>query len=46
MKPLSDAEIPEIHALGRQTVEPGMEDAEVADTGGGLSVPLRDPVAR
>jgi alkanesulfonate monooxygenase SsuD/methylene tetrahydromethanopterin reductase-like flavin-dependent oxidoreductase (luciferase family) len=46
MKPLSDAEIPEIHALGRQIVEPGMEDAEVADTGGGLSVPLRDPVAR
>jgi hypothetical protein len=45
MPPLADTEIPEIHALGRQIVEQGTEDAAVADTGSGLSVPLRDPVA-
>jgi len=43
-KPLGDEEIPEIHALGRQIVEEA-GDAAIADTGSGLSVPLRDPAA-
>ncbi len=44
LAPLADAEIPEIHALGRQIVETETEE-EVASSGSGLSVPLRDPSA-
>ncbi|MBM4265451.1 MAG: LLM class flavin-dependent oxidoreductase [Deltaproteobacteria bacterium] len=50
MRPLEDAEIPEIHALGRQIVEQMQKDQQpvpaTISTGSGLSVPLTDPARR
>ena len=45
MRPLEDAEIPEIHALGRKIVEqlPEEQIQSAHTSGSGLSVPLRDP---
>ena len=47
MAPLSDDEIPQIAALGRQIVQQAPPDEETAEFGreGGVSVPLRDPLA-
>jgi len=47
MPPISDDEIPEIHALGRQIIEQLPDDATASGTdGSGLSVPLSDPNLR
>ena len=45
--PLADEAIPEIEALGRQIVEQAPPDEDTAEFGreGGVSVPLRDPLA-
>jgi hypothetical protein len=45
LPPLADAEIPEIHALGRQIVQqlPEHERRGTFQSGSGLSVPLSDP---
>ena len=48
MPALADHEIPEIHALGREVVQqiPEEERGEASyQSGSGLSVPLRDPLA-
>jgi alkanesulfonate monooxygenase SsuD/methylene tetrahydromethanopterin reductase-like flavin-dependent oxidoreductase (luciferase family) len=45
MRPLSDDEIPELHALGRQIVEQAPGLSNVASSTGGVSVPLVDPLA-
>jgi predicted exporter len=46
MRPLSDDEIPELQALGRQIVEQTPELKGAAASGsGGLSIPLRDPLS-
>jgi hypothetical protein len=42
MRALSDDEIPDVHALGRQIVEQLPPDA---DRGGSIAVPLSDPAA-
>ena len=49
MRPLPDDEIPAIEALGRQIVQQIPEDQlpqSAPQTGGGVSVPLRDPAER
>jgi hypothetical protein len=48
MKPLTDDEIPEIPALGRQVVQqmPADERKGTFQSGSGLSVPLSDPLAK
>jgi alkanesulfonate monooxygenase SsuD/methylene tetrahydromethanopterin reductase-like flavin-dependent oxidoreductase (luciferase family) len=48
MPALADAEIPEIHALGRQIVQqlPEQERRATYQSGSGLSVPLTDPADR
>ncbi len=44
MRPLTDDEIPEIEALGRQIVEQlRPEDEARFQSGSGLAIPLRDP---
>jgi alkanesulfonate monooxygenase SsuD/methylene tetrahydromethanopterin reductase-like flavin-dependent oxidoreductase (luciferase family) len=44
MRPLSDDEIPELQALGRQIVEQ-TPDVAAAGSSSGLSIPLRDPLS-
>ncbi len=48
MKPLTDDEIPEVPALGRQIVQqlPEEQRKESYASGSGLSVPLTDPAER
>ncbi len=48
MKPLTDDEIPEVPALGRQIVQqlPEEQRKETFASGSGLSVPLTDPAER